>query len=344
MLWKTHIRISIEVLRRMGVFLPRDIFDSFRNGVVAPDKWQDFPHHYGKSEQIKANLLKAREYYLENDQKNAYFYLGVALHYIQDSYTSLASFYPKHHSWEESIENCGYVSNIEETINYWLRDNYFERNRCLGLANELSEEVQGRDLTLYAATLSGHKALKSFAEPVIDLNLAFRASFIVAKSTLSSHSNPELDKSLSESLILHQGLLQKTEELTSDKILSLANQIEDLKDRRTGEKGIVTKLGNMILTLRAKVKELELNHKYSGYVKDKHLLKVNTTYLKAAGALTLPYIGWYNFSVPHLNLSVVNRVLVPIKGRKYVKNDKIKTYIIRKKKVADRREIDKFLL
>jgi hypothetical protein len=337
MLWKTHIRISIEVLRRLGVFLPPDVFDSFKNGIIAPDKWRDFPHHYGKSEQIKANLLKARKYYLINDQRNAYFHLGVAFHYIQDSYTSMASFYPRHHSWEESIEDCGYVSNVEETIQYWLRDNYSERNRCLKLANELSREVQGRDLTLYIATMSGHEALKSFAEPIIDLNLALKASLLVAKSTLSSPSDLRLDIALSRSLDYHQALLQRTEESIADQIISLANQIEDFKGKKKWEEGVVPRIRNMILTLRVKTKELQLNSKYRGYDKKKHLLKVNAEYRKAVELLTLPHIGWHDFYVPQLNLSLVNRVLVPIREENCERTGRTKKYSIMKQEIVDRR-------
>jgi len=50
MLWKTHVRISFEVLRRLGISLTDEVAQSFKNGIVAPDQWKDFPHHHGKSE------------------------------------------------------------------------------------------------------------------------------------------------------------------------------------------------------------------------------------------------------------------------------------------------------
>jgi hypothetical protein len=104
MLWKTHIRIRNEVLRRLDINLPSEVYSKFKDGVIAPDKWEDFPHHYGKSEEIRENLLKSRTYFLRDDLKNSFFYLGVSLHYLQDSYTSMTSFYLKHHSWEEDTE------------------------------------------------------------------------------------------------------------------------------------------------------------------------------------------------------------------------------------------------
>jgi len=196
MLWKTHLRISFEVLRRLEISLSPEVSQRFKDGIIAPDKWKDFPHHHGKSEQIKRYLIKSRGYFLQNDFPNAFFNLGVALHYIQDSHTSFASFYPKHQSWEESIEYAHFTHDLKKTINYSLRDKSWERERCLKLADSLSKDAQGRDNTLYLATLSGHEASKSFAKPIVDLNLALRASYIVTESVLSSKNCPALENKL----------------------------------------------------------------------------------------------------------------------------------------------------
>ena len=153
MLWKTHIRISFEVLNRLGISLSPEETENFKKGIIAPDKWKDYPHHHGKSENIKQHLMKSRGFFLKDDLPFAFFHLGVALHYIQDSYTSFASFYPKHQSWEESIECANFTYDLIKTINYSLRDKEWERKRCLGLAVALSKKAQGRDNTLYLATL-----------------------------------------------------------------------------------------------------------------------------------------------------------------------------------------------
>lgn len=115
MLWKTHIKITFEVFRRLGIPLTEK--ERVKEGAISPDKWglPDLPHHYGKERQIRNYLLLSRKYFLRYDLLGAYYYLGVALHYIQDSYVSMASFYPKHHSWEESIDKCVYESNLEKT-------------------------------------------------------------------------------------------------------------------------------------------------------------------------------------------------------------------------------------
>ena len=113
MLWKTHLRISFDVLRKLNKSLTPEVSQKFKDGIVATDKWKNYPHHHGKSEQIKQHLMKSREYFLKDGYPNSFFNLGVALHYFQDSYTSFASFYPKHHSWEESIEYAHYTPDLK---------------------------------------------------------------------------------------------------------------------------------------------------------------------------------------------------------------------------------------
>jgi hypothetical protein len=120
MLWKTHIRISLEVLRKLGIYLAPEVFQSFKNGIIAPDQWQnDYPHHYGKSEKIKQHLMKSRGCYLQGDLPNTFFNLGVALHYIQDSYTSVESYNNSynertiHQNWERHIDESREVDDTD---------------------------------------------------------------------------------------------------------------------------------------------------------------------------------------------------------------------------------------
>ena len=228
------------------------------------------------------------------------------------AYTSLASFYPGHHSWEESIENCHYVSNVVETIHYWLKDNSFERSRCLGLSNALSCEVQGKDSTLNVAILSGHEALQTFAKPIIDFNLGFRASYLVTKSVLSPRNNSQLDLALKQSIAYHEALMIGAELDVSTQIIDVAKQIENLETKRIIKSGIVSKLRNWLLSLRVEIKNLQLNSLYNNYLQKKHLIKVLSKYKEATDDLINPQVGWYRFSIPELNFNFVKKQLIPL--------------------------------
>ena len=90
MLWKTHIRIAYKILSKLGLPNSTSEANQLREGSIAPDKWKDYPHHHWKSESIRTHILVARKFFLSNNLSKAYFHLGVALHYIQDSFTSLS--------------------------------------------------------------------------------------------------------------------------------------------------------------------------------------------------------------------------------------------------------------
>ena len=360
MLWKTHIRISFEVLRRLGVSLSDEVAQSFRNGIVAPDQWKDFPHHYGKSNDIKQHLLKSRGCFLQEDLSNAFFHLGVALHYIQDSYTSVVSYRsPKrqiwHQNWEESIENSYFVSDLKETINYSLRNKRSERDRCLRLANTLSEGVTGRDNTLYVATLSGHQASESSTKPVVDLNLGLRASYVVTESMLSSKNCPALETKLRDLLSNNVSYMITAETELTNKIIRLANERDDLKKRKVKQSGMVSKIKNWILSIRIRLKGFAANSNYKSYMQQKHLEKVVRQYMKAANRTVGPYADWYNFQIPRINPNVVSRELFSIQEVAEIIGEKkpllkesltkvnIPIYQVENRELIRRTEIDKFL-
>lgn len=304
MLWKTHLKISFKVLRRLGIDLSNEVAHNFKTGIIHPDQMKNNPHHYGKSEDIKEHLMRSRGYFLQDDYPNAFFNLGVALHYIQDSYTSMASFYPGHNGWEVSIEYANFTDDLKETITYSLGNNEYERDRCLKIANILSEKAQGRDNTLYTATLSGQAASKSFAEPIVDLNLALRASYVVTESVLSSKNCPALENKLRNVLSNYEALMRTAEVELSNKIIRLANERDELRKRRVPQSGIVSKMRNWILGIRIGLKDSAVNSNNNYYIQHKHLEKVVREYMEAANMAVTPYSGWYNFQIPKINPNV----------------------------------------
>jgi hypothetical protein len=299
-------------MRRLDISLTDEVAQSFKNGILAPDKWKDYPHHYGKSEEIETYLIKSREYFLQDDFPNAFFNLGVALHYIQDSYTSYASFYPKHNSWEESIEYAYFADDLEETIRRSLNSNPYERDRCLQLANILSRKAQGRDNTLYMATLSGHAASRSFARPIVDLNLGLRASYVAAESALSSRNSPALKDELRRGLLNYEALMRTAEAELSNKIIGLVNERDNLEKRKTLETGLVSRIRNWILGIRITFKNSALKSSNNDYIQRKHLERVVREYVKAANITAIPYKGWYNYEIPRIDQNVVERELLSV--------------------------------
>lgn len=355
MLWKTHIRISNEVLRRLGITLSNEVYSRFKDGIIAPDKWKDYPHHYGKTELIRKNLLFARQSYLKNNLPDTFYYLGVALHYIQDSYTSMASFYPKHQSWEEDIEASKFVYDVEKTIHYYLRNNGYQRDRCLGLAQSLSKAANGKAATLTAATLTGHEASKSYARPIVDLNLGLKASFIVAESVLSFRNCPALERQLKDALTQHENFLITAEIESSNKIARLVEERERLKNKRVPPEGLISKIKNWITGIRVALKDRAAISANKNYAAKRHLEKVVRQYENETRKIIAPYDGWYNFQIPRIDIGIVKRNLFSIQEiawrlrldefsvREFLRNGNVSTYSVGNIELVRRSELDNVL-
>jgi hypothetical protein len=317
MLWTTHIRISTEVLRRLGINLSSEVYSKFKEGIVAPDKWEDFPHHYGKSEEIEENLQKSRAYFLRDDLKNSFFYLGVALHYIQDSYTSVISYRsPNNQTWhqnyEQYIENSDFVYNLENTIQYFFQNNSSQLNRYFALARILSGRVEGKNATLRAATLMGQSQSSETGKAKVDLNMALKASLVVTESILSSKTSPGLDTYLRSVLLRHEDFLRSAEIEASDRIVRLVKERDELVSKKVQPTGFLSKVENWITGIRISLKNRSAISASRKYFSKLHLTNVATLYEEAARKVVASYEGWYNFQIPQINMNIVERDLLSV--------------------------------
>ena len=285
-----------------------------REGVLDPDRNRSeySRHHWGKSEEIERNLKYARRCFLQDNFLDAYYYLGTALHYIQDAYTSVVSYdspnnHIWHQNWEQDIEDSHFVSDVESAIQYSFRDNYSKMRRYSNLAQYLSRTVEGRDATLRTATMVGHERSRESGKPIIDLNLALRVSYVVSKSILSPKNCPELEATLAKTKRDYERLLQDSEFQISAELTELVRKRDVLKGKIVQEPGIVRKIKNWLFNVRAELKDSQVNHKLGEYTSQNHFHRVAREYYNEVSKATFPYEGWYNFRVPNIDFSVVER-------------------------------------
>jgi hypothetical protein len=316
MLWPTHNRITIAVMDRLGMRLTNEEFSKLMEGIVAPDKYfKDYPHHYGKSAQISQYLLMARSFFLQNDSPNAYYNLGVALHYIQDSFTTGPNFDSDFHTkWEGWIEDSSVVSNVDEKIQETVR-NKSEQNRCSQVARELQKEVQGRDDTLRIAMMNGHmKNYETMASPEVDLNLGLIASYVVSKSILGPKYCPDLDIQLRNILVAHENYLNKSDIDSSNNIMGLIRKREEIAKGMVPPSGIVAKIKYWLTSRRIRIIERDIISKTNRYYQKEHLENVARSYRTEVSRATAPYDGWYIFQIPQLNIDAVPLELLRIQA------------------------------
>jgi hypothetical protein len=204
----------------------------------------------------------------------AYYYLGIALHYIQDSYTSIVIFDTEHQSWEEKIEASQFVNNIEKIIRHRLKSNLLQRRWFLTLARALSKSVQGREDTLRAATLTSHEAIQSYATPIIDFNIALKASFVVTESVLRLKTSPAIEIKLEDVLAQYEILLENAEIDSSNRLVKLIEEKGQIQNKRVPTKGTISKI---IDARNFPINKLVL-YKYIDYVSKCYLYNIVNQY------------------------------------------------------------------
>jgi len=312
MLWRTHIRIANGVLRKLGMSTSSVEANRLRDGVVTPDKWKDYPHHEGKSGAIRKYILGARKLFLNDDLTNACFNLGVALHYIQDSYTTLSSRSRHHTRWEQQIEQSYFVDNLEELVASAFHDRPYQREEYGKIAKLLSNEVEGKEETLKLATMPGPGlsswSNRKWGRPNVDLNFAFRVSFVVAKSVFNPKKTyPKLQTELKHLLMEYEDKLREAENVLANKIVELIEKRDALKKGR--KNGVFTTVRNYFRALSSKIYGYRAESKIKKYEQQKHLKAIVRKYKKNANIRVAPHSDWYNIIIPEIDVNIVERRL-----------------------------------
>jgi len=165
---------------------------------------------------------------------DAFYYLGVALHYIQDAYTTVISYNSRnnqawHRNYEQGIENSDFVNNIESAIQYFFQNDNYQLYKFSNIASQLSRKVEGKYETLRIATIVGAYQSQQTGKPKVDLNLALKACIVITESVISPKNNIQLYLALKQSLTYHETQLHNVELAVSKQIIEVARQIESLE-------------------------------------------------------------------------------------------------------------------
>lgn len=205
-----------------------------------------------------------------------------------------------------------FVYDIHRLIQVKFQDDRYQKSKYSMLAEQLSKNVKGKENTLYVATLIGQQESQEWAKPIIDLNFALKASLVISESVLSQRNSPELETTLHQILKEHEGLLQKSENLLSNRIIELVLNRDALRKKVTTTAGIKSRIKNGVIRIRVGIKNLQIRSKSTQYDRRKHLREVAIRYQEATETTISPYDGWYNFEVPKINIDNIDRNLLTI--------------------------------
>lgn len=178
MKWETHRKIADRIAEDLG--LREELKKELRNASILPDKWRNYPHHEGKSGEIRYRVRRARHQWLRGNTVTAIAELGVAFHYITDQ-QGLPHSHPMHEEYEEEMMKYSPIP--------------------------LQVEVpKGKKATLGLASYS----LRKVDGPLMILSAAYSICLAVAKSVLSNPNPPaESGKLMEQSWKNYQNAYRK---------------------------------------------------------------------------------------------------------------------------------------
>lgn len=310
MLWKTHIRIIREILNSIGFSPSSPEASRMRDGVITPDKWKDFPHHHGKGQAIAYYIQNARSCFLKNNLGDACYYLGIALHYVQDYYTSLSSRSRKHHQWEEQMDKTYISNNIESLIRRSFPEGDERRNTYLWYSNMLSRNVEGYNSTIRLAALEGPgyvtNRFRLWGNPFVDFNLALKASCLIARSVFSPNYSTKINENLFSLSEKYKLKMQETENSVSDSLERLS-QKKSMLEKRDKKNNFIYKIRGFFNLLESKRVTFQLNRALKKYENKDHLKKILKEYKRKTEDITISDADWYIFKIPNLPLDCVEK-------------------------------------
>jgi hypothetical protein len=160
--------------------------------------------------------------------------------------------------------------------------------------------------------LSGQFKSTSSAKPLVDYNLGRKASYVVAKSVLSSKSCPELENKLRVGLSYYETQMRTAEADLSNKIVGLISERDELGIRRVPSSSFVPKMKNFILGIQIWLKEHAVTSNCNHYFAGEHLNEVARQYWSDSNGIIVAYGGWYNNQIPKINPSGISKQLLSL--------------------------------
>jgi len=315
MLWRTHIRIAYKILDRLGIPKSSPEAASLREGIITPDKWKDFPHHHDKESDIEEHIMKARGFFLDNDLEKACFHLGVALHYVQDSYTSLSTRSEHHTRWEEQMDEAYFVDNLHRLVEKTFYDRPDRREEYSERADMLSEKTEGKEATLQLATMPGPGlsfwSYREWGKPHVDVNFALKASYLISESVFGPKSCTKLKEELKSIQQEYQSNLKEAEISLANSIVESVRKRCELENRRR-KNGFLQTIRNGFWKGLAKRHRFQARRKMARYKQQKHLKEVLEEYNRTIDKVVMPHRYWYLYTIPKIQRNVVDKELLSI--------------------------------
>jgi hypothetical protein len=262
---------------------------ALRDGSVYPNTLEsDISHHNFRDKDIKELIEQARKHKLENNTEKAIFTLGIALHYIQDRWTSLYKSHEKHDMYEKLITQSTILPRSADLSIYYpvLSENFLHVETLV--FEEFEDFSFDYDLTQAEKVIE--KALQrkpSESSAFLDLNLAYRISYIVARIVLQPIKNPTLEEMIKKLHAKYQMEISDNDNEVRRKLETIHQEYE-IKQNKKGIQVFIPRFFS----------KLKFERALNSYNKQEHLKELFKKYQKEYDEMASPYRYWYFVDQP----------------------------------------------
>jgi hypothetical protein len=284
MKWEAHTRTAERILTDFDAYHFKKYEKDLINGIIYPDS-NDLKPHFGRDQSIKEYIRKARDMRLDYNASDSFFYLGMAFHYIQDSWVGMDPDHEDYDLYMKMIDKCDIVCRTVSLYKYYP----VTRNRVLTQYKELEKRLEvtvSSIAELYELATSG-KPFESTA--FLDLNFSYRVCFRVAEMVLKPMLMTSLDEKINRLYSNYFDKLTQKEQQEQDILFNLEAGLGD------SSQGVLSGIDEWRI-------RRDLNKRTANYEQGKHLDEVLKNYCMEVETLSKPYQDWYNITVPKLEL------------------------------------------
>jgi hypothetical protein len=263
------------------------------NGVISPDNEDDTNHYSGREKTALEYLRRARDKRLNYDTSGSFFILGVAFHYIQDSWTSIGPDNEDHRKYLDLIDRCE-ILDIHESIGEYYP---VKRKRILdqfkSLEKRLKKPVESEEELNNLVIMRRPYESSAF----LDLNFSFRVCYRVAEMVLKTMYNVKLQESLD---LLHEEYINRVKETEAQEL----REIEACEVKAE----VITLTDSYFSSFNRWSIAEKLKRKKERYLEKQHIKQVQHEFETQISKLCKPHENWYNIEKPSID---IDKVLIP---------------------------------
>jgi hypothetical protein len=258
--------------------------EELRNGSVHPHKeGVSVPHYKGREDDIELFIRKARRFMIDKKPKDAIFYMGIALHYIQDKWTTLDNSHKKHEDYTTLISKTKILPYGSDLSGYYpiLSERAFEQyENIVSCYNQTSLDIEK-----IFQIIRQWKPIESSA--FLDLNMAYRISYKVSEIVLQPTKHKEYEKLVKDLFNEYEEKITARDQEEREKLEIKREEFESIKE----EKGLLVFISRHFAKKRLETATKKYDEQY-------HLKDLYKQFNNDFNEISAPYRDWYYVGEP----------------------------------------------